>query len=163
MPPLIFPHFFKNNKWVPPEVRPPEKKTEGIEFPKKRRSRPINGTKAPCSRGATHVQRRKKRRPPCSCCGERPRMSPSPLLRPSSPVPCRRPLSAQRRPSLSGGVRATHAPLSRCYLLILAQKGRKVKPYTVKGVVFGFNISLQSRSPRAKPWMSISAVPTLVA
>ena len=35
--------------------------------------------------------------------------------------------------------------------------------YAVKGFVLGLMISRQSKSPRSRPWMSISAVATLVA
>jgi len=55
-------------------------------------------------------------------------------------------------PSLSGGCPGTHAP-----------SWRWGKAYRVKGMGLGFITSRQSRSPRFSPWMSSSAVATLVA
>lgn len=41
--------------------------------------------------------------------------------------------------------------------------GGRARCYAVKGLVLGLTISRQSRSPRSRPWIRISAVATLVA
>lgn len=69
---------------------------------------------------------------------------------PSFPV-C---LSSRFAPSLSGGVNGTHPASAR---------KKKSLSQTFRGAFLGLTISRQSRSPRARPWMSISALAALVA
>ena len=70
---------------------------------------------------------------------------------PSSPV-C---LSSRFAPSLSSGVDGTHPASLRRW-----EKGAS---QTLRGAFLGLTMSRQSRSPRARSWISISALPALVA
>ena len=70
------------------------------------------------------------------------------------------PLSVRRYPGYSCAVVAVNADM----LPYFPQKVKEMwKTYRAKGTRLGFMPMRQSRSPRAKPWMSSSAVATLVA
>ena len=131
----------------------------------KRRSRPLPRDESACFRGATHVQSGIPL-PLSFCCGK----GTTPVSGPAGKAVSRPPAAdafSRRRPSLlrrcgryvprQGGFCST----------ILPQSGEKVNreppSYAVKGLVLGLMISRQSRSPRSRPWMRISAVATLVA
>ena len=71
-----------------------------------------------------------------------------------------RPLSVRRDSGYSCAVMAVNGDM----LPYFPQKVKAVgKSYRAKGTRLGFMPMRQSRSPRARPWMSISAVATLVA
>ena len=89
---------------------------------------PSHGTRAPYSRGATHVQSGKGRSLCPSVAGREPRPSPGPLVGPS-PAPLPRTLSADGVLSVAVDV-AVLAPSGRFCLTIVSQTGKKVNPYS---------------------------------
>ena len=115
-----------------------------------------------CLRGATHVQRSSDR-PQTSCYGEGAVDVSAPAPGPSFSVSLPWGPLNRRGPSLSGGVAGTHARSSRCNLDITAKQAKCQAVQAEKGVRPGATLSRQSRSPRDRPMMSISAVATLVA
>ena len=86
-----------------------------------------------------------------------PRAPPDAAHRAGTPVICNAAGESEfRRPSAARAA----APQKR---RAGAGGGRRMRRYAVKGLVLGLTISRQSRSPRSRPWMRISAVATLVA
>ena len=98
-----------------------------------------------------------------SCYGERAVDVSIPARPLSWPAPCRDALTAGGASLCYGGVMATPAGSTRL-LFILCDFLRVVKAFhAVKGLLLGFTMSRQSRSPRSSPSTSISAVAKLLA
>ena len=136
---------------------------------KNKRSHPANGTRAlqiTALRGATHVRRKASFHRPMEA-GRGRAFGGTRLIRPlggclgqslcrglpvAAPLPCWHGCLLTPAPSLRNTV-------------IMSPNGPKVNGFRAKNgqkLALGL-ISRQARSPRARPWMSISAVATLVA
>ena len=121
-----------------------------------------------------------EKRPLAFCCGK----GTAPVSGPAGGAVSRPPAagpSSQGTLLWCGGVSGTCSVIAVSALTILSRKGGKVNPFprfpaikraahraarlnhAVKGLVLGLMMSLQSRSPRSRPWINISAVATLVA